>query len=295
MTLAGLPELADRRVLLEAAEPSGARACAEELRAAGFEVEVCDGRGPGGRGCPLLRDRACPLLTRAAWVVSALPAGDLDIGAAVVRSRGMERVAVLPPNAGPEAGLDAVRRLRSRRARVVRRHFRAGEAPPLLVRAVEPRDAALFKRFDDGLSQRSRRLRYLSYMPPLSPELVARMTDVDFVDRLAFVALRGRGDARQVTADARLYRDADQPREAEMAIAVADDAQAHGLGSFLVDLLLAVAAERGFSAVLAEVRFDNDRMARLLGRAGFRREHTDLGIVRYRWQPSPWPAAALQG
>ena len=238
--------------------------------------------------------RGCRSGDRAACLGSSeLPAGDLDIGAAVSRSRGQERVAVLPPNAGPEAGLDAVRRLRSRRARFVRRLFRPGDAPSLLVRAVEPRDAPIFKRFDDGLSQRSRRLRYLSYMPPLSPELVARMTDVDFVDRLAFVAIGGRGEARQVTADARLYSDADQPQEAEMAIAVADEGQAQGLGSFLVDLLLAVATERGFSAVLAEVRFDNDRMARLLTRAGFRRQHTELGIVRYRWQPTPWPGAEL--
>jgi len=293
MTTARLPELADRRVLLEAADPSAARASADGLRAAGFEVEVCDGRGPGGRGCPLPQGRGCPLLSRAAWVVSALPAGDLDIAAAVRRSRGEERVAVLPPDAGAEAGLDAVRRLRSRRARIVRRLFRPGEGPPLLVRAVEPGDAPIFKRFDDGLSQRSRRLRYLSYMPPLSPELLARMTDVDFVDRLAFVALGGRGESRQVTADARLYRDADQSQEAEMAIVVADDVQAKGLGSFLVDLLLAVATERGFAAVLAEVRFDNDRMARLLTRAGFRREHTDLGIVRYRWRPAGSPEPTL--
>ena len=273
-----IPELAGRRILVEVGDPAAARALGSALEEAGFEPFVCDGRGPGGRGCPLLRGLPCPELDAASAVVSGLGPG--PITDAVLAAAG-ERVEAVPPSMVTEGeGLAAVRRVRARRARGVRRLL---ELPGrrLLVRAIEPDDAERVRRFDAGLSDRTRRLRYLSYMPPLTAEQAERMARVDFQSRFAFVAVEGHGSERRVVADARLLSDADHPGRADMAVAVADDLQGQGIGPLLLQLLVDVAAERGFDEVGAEVRWDNQPIIRVLRRLGFERTEWELGIMTF--------------
>lgn len=271
-----LPELAGRRVLVEVGDPAAARALGRALGEAGFEAAVCDGRGPGGRGCPLLRGLPCAELEAASAVVCGLGPG--PITDAVLETAG-ERAEVVDPGQ-VEAGLDAVKRVRARRARHVRRLLETG-GRRLLVRAIEPADGERIQHFDEGLSDRTRRLRYLSYMPPLTAEQAERMANVDFQSRFAFVAVEGHGPERRVVADARLLTDADHPGRADLAVAVADDLQGQGVGPLLLQLLIDVAAERGFDEVGAEVRWDNQPIIRVLRRLGFERTGWELGVMTF--------------
>lgn len=277
-----LPELSGRRVLVEVGNPAAARRLGRVLTAAGFEAAICDGRGAGGRGCPLLRGLPCAELEAASAVLCGLGPG--PITEAVLETAG-ERAE--PFDAGAEeAGLAAVRRVRARRARRVRRLLETG-GRRLLIRAIDTDDTDRIRRFDDGLSDRTRRLRYLSYMPPLSTEQAERMADVDFQSRFAFVAVEGRGADRRVVADARLLGDADHPGRAELAVAVADDLQGRGIGPLLLQLLIDVAGERGFDQVGAEVWWDNQPIIRVLRRLGFERTGWELGVMTFvRTAPS---------
>ena len=271
-----LPELAERRVLVEVAGAAAGRAIGEALTAEGFEATLCDGRGPGGLGCPLLRGLGCPLLHDVGAVVCGLGAGPI---AEAVLKAAPDRVEIVELD-GAASALEAVHRMRARRARVVRRLIEVG-GRRLLIRSATPADADRLLAFDAALSERTRRLRYLSSKPPLTGELAGRMADVDFDHRFAFVAVESHGASRRVVADARLIDDPDHQGRSDLAIAIADDLQRLGIGPFMLRLLLEVAAERGLDAVGAEVWWENQPIVRVLRRLGFERTAWELGVMTF--------------
>jgi len=237
------------------------------LREAGFTVSVCTAEG----GCPLLAGKACPLVTSADVVVNELTG-----------RRGREIRARIPVLRLAPARLDAVHRIYAGpRARRLRLRTQTRDGRPVLVRSIGPADRERLRRFDGGLSDHSRRLRYLGFMPPMSPGWAAYLATPDFDQRFAFVALSG----GRLVADCRLVPSQDGSEE--LALAVADDFQAQGLGPFLLEVALRTAAERGVRAVVADVNYDNQPMSRMLRRFGFQRTGWDLGVMTFRWSPGP--------
>lgn len=149
------------------------------------------------------------------------------------------------------------------------------------IRRVRSADADLLRELDDGLSARSRQLRYLGWMPPMAPEQARALASVDFRDRFAMVATAGGDDGERIVADCRLAPCQGPGRVSEIGIGVAEDFQGAGLGRELIATLLAVAAEHGITSVVAEVRHDNDRMRHLLPALGFHRTGHELDVVVY--------------
>ncbi len=75
-----------------------------------------------------------------------------------------------------------------------------------------------------------------------------------------------------------------------LTIAVAGQRWGQGIGSRLLDALLAEAARRGCPEVFLEVRVDNDRAQRLYLRRGF----TRIGLRRGYYQPSGTDAVVMR-
>jgi len=75
-----------------------------------------------------------------------------------------------------------------------------------------------------------------------------------------------------------------------LTIAVATARWGHGIGSALLDRLLAEATRRGCTEVFLEVRADNARAQRLYRWRGF----TDVGIRRAYYQPSGTDAIVMR-
>jgi ribosomal protein S18 acetylase RimI-like enzyme len=259
------------RVLLEVAEPGRAAAWGRRLLEAGFDVSCCPGPTSEQNGCPLRNGRRCPLVDAAAVVVNALPA-DAGLRPGSVRRRSSPEL--VEATSGGARLVEMVRRAsvahsrRRRLPRIVRGHA-------VVIRGIESSDAEMYRAFDATLSERSRRLRYLGYMPALEAERAIQLATVDFDSRFALVAVAS-GESR-IVADCRLVPAADG--RSEVAIAVADDYQGGGLGEFMLELILGIAADRGLQGVTAEVRYDNEAMLRLLRRLGFRRKAWELGVV----------------
>ena len=105
------------------------------------------------------------------------------------------------------------------------------------------------------------------------------MATVDFQRRFALVAAARRGGRDVIVADCRLVTG--PGLHAELAIAVADEYQGAGLGPALIRQMLSIAAAHGIEAVDARVKYDNDRMMRVLRRIGFRRTAWELGVVTF--------------
>lgn len=132
------------------------------------------------------------------------------------------------------------------------------------IRPIGPQDADLLVEFYARVSDESKYYRFFSPMPRLSDRDVARFTQVDHVDRVAFVlTLQGR-----MIAVGRY--DVVRPGDAEVAFLVEDQHQGRGIAQILLEHLAQAARERGVDRFVAEVLPDNVRMIQTFRDAGYR-------------------------
>jgi RimJ/RimL family protein N-acetyltransferase len=132
----------------------------------------------------------------------------------------------------------------------------------LLIRPVHSADAPLLADGFARLSDRSRRMRFMTTKIALSPAELRYFTDVDHHDHEALGALScadglGVGIARYV-------RDAEDPQAAEVAVTIVDDWQGRGLGTELMAQLSDRARREGIRRFTALVNADNTAVEALL-------------------------------
>jgi len=135
------------------------------------------------------------------------------------------------------------------------------------IRPIVPDDADDVVEFHSRLSERTRYMRYFGPTPTLPPREVARMTTVDYHDRVALVALLG-GKIIAIGVYEGLA-DSLKPESAEVAFVVDDAHQGRGLGPILLEHLAGAAAENGFTRFEAEVLAENTNMVTVFRTAGY--------------------------
>jgi GNAT superfamily N-acetyltransferase len=132
------------------------------------------------------------------------------------------------------------------------------------LRPIRPDDAPRLVAFHRQLSPHSVYMRFFTFHPTLSDAEVARFTNVDYVDRLALVAMVG----DRMVAVGRFDR-APGETEAEVAFVVADEFQHHGIGTLLLDELARAAKDRGVETFRADTLAENSAMLDVFRHAGF--------------------------
>jgi RimJ/RimL family protein N-acetyltransferase len=135
-------------------------------------------------------------------------------------------------------------------------------AARVLVRLLKPSDRDLIERVFEGLSPRSRLLRFLAPMPRLPRRTLDALAAVDDTRHVAWIAL---ADDEPVGV-VRWVRDRTDPKRAEIAVEVVDAHQGRGIGRSLVDAALAGAAERGVERLTFDME-DGNLIAIALARA----------------------------
>ena len=153
----------------------------------------------------------------------------------------------------PEA-LEAIERLR--------------DGTEVTIRPIRPEDAERETEFITELSDESRYLRFLSIVRHVTPEMVARFTQIDYDREMALIATRREGDGESIIGVARYVRDPN-PVSAEFAIVIADRAQRKGLASRLMGRLMTHARFAGIERLRGLVLASNDSMLELMDRLGF--------------------------
>jgi GNAT superfamily N-acetyltransferase len=134
------------------------------------------------------------------------------------------------------------------------------------IRPLTPDDKAGLAAGFERLSELSRYRRFLSPTSRLSAGQLAYLTDVDHHDHEALVAIDP--SSRDGLAVARYVRSAENPGEAEFAVAVADDWQRRGLGTALLRQLADRARAEGITRFTGFVLEDNEPMRGLLQSLG---------------------------
>lgn len=142
--------------------------------------------------------------------------------------------------------------------------FRLDDGQVLTVRPIRPEDAAIEQAFVRALSDESRYYRFMQVVHELTPQMLARFTQIDYDREMALIAVRedDQGGEQQL-AVARYTVDPD-PSSCEFALTVADDWQGRGIGRHLMQTLMRVARERGVRRMHGEVLAGNTHMLGLM-------------------------------
>jgi GNAT superfamily N-acetyltransferase len=190
-----------------------------------------------------------------ATLEAQLAALDRDIEAA----RGTARRAATAPGRGLRSRRDqAAPRLHGERVRL-------RDGAEIIIRPVEPDDAPQLKAAFESLSAVSRYRRFLAPIDDLSPAQLSYLTHVDHTSHEAVAAFDaetagGIGIARYVC-------DADDKKQAEVAIVVADAWQSRGVGTALFERLIARARSAGVERITARMIVGNDAARRIITHA----------------------------
>ncbi len=137
----------------------------------------------------------------------------------------------------------------------------------LRLRPPAERDASALLGLFQGLSRESLHLRFHG-MPALTPALVGRVLEPDWVERGALMGTLAGAEGERVVAVAAYDRLRD-PAKAEVSFAVADELQGRGIGTRLLEQLAGIAARHGVERFVAEVLPENVAMLRVFSDAGF--------------------------
>lgn len=147
------------------------------------------------------------------------------------------------------------------------------------IRAIRADDRERLHENFAGLSQQSVYYRFMGFKRDLSPEELTRLTELDFKDHVGLVATI-MGDGRELIIAVGRYVRGAEPRRAEIALAVLDDYQSHGIGRLLIEHLNYVARAGGITEFEANVAGDNVRALELFASIGLKVRRTlDSGIV----------------
>jgi RimJ/RimL family protein N-acetyltransferase len=146
------------------------------------------------------------------------------------------------------------------------------------LRPIRPDDKEAMAAALERLSPEARYRRFLRPVSEFSARDLAYLTEVDFADHFAWVAVTD-DEERLGLGVARYVRDRIDPEIAEAAVTVVDDHQRRGLGTILTRVLVATALEHGIRTFRAWVLGDNIEVLRPLERIGARRV-ADKGVLR---------------
>ena len=132
------------------------------------------------------------------------------------------------------------------------------------LRPVRPDDEGALRDFFAGLDPTSQAFRFFSGAIDLDG-IAAMMASVDYAERYGLIATRG-PDRHPVGHGVYIAMGGGR---AEVAFAVADALQGHGLGTILLAHLAAAAGENGIETFRAEVLPQNHRMIGMFRESGF--------------------------
>jgi GNAT superfamily N-acetyltransferase len=154
----------------------------------------------------------------------------------------------------------------------------------LRVRPIRPDDEPRLVELFHRLSPRSMYQRFFRPYERLPEHWYRHFANVDYCTRLALVADDDAVNEPALHAFA-CWEPGETPGTTEVAVVVEDAWQHRGLGSLLLDALLAAAETSGHGLFTADVLVDNRPMLRVLSRLGaIRRRELNRGVLTLEFE-----------
>jgi RimJ/RimL family protein N-acetyltransferase len=134
-------------------------------------------------------------------------------------------------------------------------------------RAIKPSDEEGMRRLFYRFSDKSVYYRYFSPIKTMPHTKMQTYVNVDFSRTMSIVGLTGEADQQTIVAEARFVRDPQQPY-ADVAFVVDEAYQGVGIASYLYQLLIRLAKERGLKGFTADVLASNKGMMKVFEKGG---------------------------
>ena len=136
----------------------------------------------------------------------------------------------------------------------------------VLLRSLQPEDAALYPDFLSEVTGDDLRLRFFAPMRQLSPEMIDKLVHYDSAKAMAFIAI-AQASGRMLGV-VRLHDD-DGGESGEFAILLRTRLKGHGLGWLMMKHMIANAKEKGLKTVRGQVLAENATMLLMCEELGF--------------------------
>ncbi len=149
------------------------------------------------------------------------------------------------------------------------------------IRPIRPDDKEALARAAERASPETRYRRFMGPVDKLSDAQLRYLTEVDYVDHFAWVALNLDEEGAPGVGVARYVRDKDDPSAAEAAVAVVDDHHGRGLGTLLLEALALQAAENGIKRFRGVALASNEQIHELLRHVGAQVSPPSKGEVTF--------------
>jgi acetyltransferase len=139
---------------------------------------------------------------------------------------------------------------------------------PIFVRPTRPEAAPIFVDLFNSLSPTSVYYRFFRLVKSLTPDMLARFTQIDHDREIALVAIDKGGDGGRMLGVSRIIGDPDG-KHGEFAILVGDPWHGKGIGAKLLGRCLQIAKRREMEKVFGVVLSENRHMLALARKLGF--------------------------
>ena len=141
----------------------------------------------------------------------------------------------------------------------------------LHVRPIRPEDGEIERAFVNGLSEQTRYFRFFYQLNELTPQMLARFTQVDYDREMALCALApdpASPGGYAIVAVARYISNPDH-ESADFAVVTGDAWQRKGVARVLMQRLIACARRRGLKRLEGDVLRENAKMLNFVAGLGF--------------------------
>jgi len=148
------------------------------------------------------------------------------------------------------------------------------------IRAIRPDDQERLHDHFKSMSEQSIYFRFMGLKRDLYPDDLKRLTELDFKNHVGLVATVGENGRERIIGVGRYICGNDSHR-AEVAFAVRDEFQGHGIGTILLRHLSLIADANGVEEFEADVLGENRAMLEVFAHNGFESHNSlDSGVVR---------------
>ncbi|TFH86097.1 GNAT family N-acetyltransferase [Billgrantia azerbaijanica] len=167
------------------------------------------------------------------------------------------------------------------------------------VRPIRAEDAPLITSFHRQLSEESIRFRYFHNKADLTQRDLSILSHINYDRQMAFIAEHKRPDGgKEMLGVVRVWNDPDNIRT-EFSIIVRDDMTGVGLGSLLMNKMIAYCKSVGTLEMIGKIMVDNHPMRALMKHLGFRcrynmEEQVVDAVLRLNEPESEWQRHRLE-
>lgn len=153
-------------------------------------------------------------------------------------------------------------------------HFQLPDGTNVIIRPIRPEDAEIEAEFIRDLSDEAKYFRFMHAVDELTPEMLARFTQIDYDREMALIAVIYE-DGHEVEHGVVRYVTNPDRNSCEFALVISEKVQGHGVGQRMLGRLMEIARSRGLDTIEGEVLAENHRMLEMVKSMGFHSQMAD--------------------